>query len=144
MATVSVGACEGSLSDLDVSGVTYRVASLAIAESFPVQIGVTVEVVNGSTTLQSVTFPDGCVVLLRAYGGGTEPAWDMGGTVGCTQALVQVDLAAGESQEFQTGLVSARTILGDSLPNSEYRITAYLRPGQVVELDAGTVDLAVP
>ena len=26
----------------------------------------------------------------------------------------------------------------------EYRITAYLRPGQMVELDAGMADLAVP
>jgi hypothetical protein len=33
-------------------------------------------------------------------------------------------------------------LLGDSLPNREYRITAYSRPGQVVEIDAGPVDLA--
>jgi hypothetical protein len=37
--------------------------------------------------------------------------------------------------------VGAATILGDSLPGGEYRITAYLRPGQVVELEAGRVDL---
>jgi len=40
--------------------------------------------------------------------------------------------------------VSAATILGDSLPNGEYRITAYLRPEQIVELDAGMAHLAVP
>jgi hypothetical protein len=50
----------------------------------------------------------------------------------------------GDSEEFQTGLVSAQTILEDSLPNRKYRITAYSRLGQIVELDAGPVDLAVP
>ena len=81
---------------------------------------------------------------MRAYGDGTEPVWDMSGAVGCTQALVQVDLAPGGTEQFQTGLVSAATILGDNLPNGNYRITAYLRPGEIVELDVGTVDLAVP
>ena len=40
--------------------------------------------------------------------------------------------------------MSAATILGDSLPNGNYRITVYLRPGEIVELDVGTADLAVP
>jgi hypothetical protein len=120
------------------------VTGFVIAESFPVQLGITVELENESTTPQSVTFPDGCVVLMRAYNSGTEPAWDMGQAVGCTLALVQVDLAPGEREEFDTGLVSAASILGDSLSNGEYRITAYLRPGQIVELDAGMADLAVP
>ena len=150
LATATLAACEVSVNGLDlreqlIDGVTYRVKSFAIFESFPVQIGVTLEIENESTTSQSVTFPDGCVVLMRAYvAGDTEPVWDMGGVVACTLALVQVDLAPGESKEFQTGLVSAQTILGDSLPNGEYRITVYLRPGQIVELDAGVADLAVP
>ena len=146
VATVAVAACDGSPTDTDPGDdpITYQVTSFAIAESFPVQISVTVQMTNTSATPESVTFPDGCVVLMRAYGDGTEPAWDMSGAVGCTQALVQVDLTPGGSEEFQTGLVSAATILGDSLPNGNYRITAYLRPGQIVELDVGTVDLAVP
>lgn len=150
LAAATLAACEVSVNGLDlrdrlIDGVTYRVKSFAIAESFPVQIGVTLEIANESTTSQSVTFPDGCVVLMRAYvAGDTEPAWDMGRVVACTLALIQVDLAPGESKEFQTGLVSAQTILGDSLPNGEYRITVYLRPGQIVELDAGVADLAVP
>ena len=143
VATVTVAACDGSVTDVD-DPITYLVTGFAIAESFPVQISVTVEITNTSTTRESVTFPDGCVVLMRAYADGTEPAWDMSGAVACTQALVQVDLAPGGSEQFQTGLVSAATILGDSLPNGNYRITAYLRPGQIVELDLGTVDLAVP
>ena len=150
LATTPFAACQSSvtepglLGDL-VGGLTYTVSSFAIAESFPVQIGVTVEIENATTSSQSVIFPDGCVVLMRAYAdGNTQPVWDLGGVVACTQALAQVDLEPGESREFQTGLVSAATILGDSLPNGRYRITAYLRPGQIVELDAGTADLAVP
>jgi hypothetical protein len=148
LAISTFAACQESVSGLDlrdhlIEGITYRVTSFAIAESFPVQLRITVEIENESTTSQSVTFPDGCVVLIRAYDGGTKPVWDMGLTVGCTQALVQVFLAPRESEEFHTGLVSAATILGDSLPNGEYRITAYLRPGQMVELDAGMADLAV-
>ena len=149
LATATFAACQESVGGLDpddrqIDGITYRVTSFAIAESFPVQVGITVEIENESTTSRSVTFPDGCVVLMRAYHEGTDPVWDMGPTVGCTLALVQVDLGPGESEEFHTGLVSAATILGDSLANGEYRITAYLRPGQMVELDAGVADLAIP
>ncbi len=149
LATASIAACQTTAtglgpSDQLVDGITYRVTEFNIAESFPVQLGITVELANESTTQKSVTFSDGCVVLMRAYGTGTEPVWDMGPTVACTLALVVVELAPGESREFQVGLVSAATILGDSLPNGQYRITAYLRPGQIVELEAGVADLAVP
>ena len=139
-------ACEWSISGLDnpMDGIAYRVTSFNIAESFPVQLQITVEVENESTASQSVTFPDRCVVLVRVYDGGTEPVWDEGRTAACTQALVQVSLAPGESAEFHTGMVSAATILGDSLPNGEYRIAAYLRPGKMVEREAGVADLAVP
>ncbi len=149
LAAATFAACEGSLSGPDpseqlIDGITYRVTSFTIAESFPVQLRITVELENESAIPRSVTFPDGCVVLMRVYDSGTEPVWDMGQTVACTLALVQLDLAPGESQEFQVGLVSAATLLGDNLPSGEYRITAYLRPGQIVELEAGMADLAVP
>ncbi len=154
LATVTLAACELGVAGLDlpeelIDGITYRVTGFVIAESFPVQLGITVEIENESTTPQSVTFPDGCVVLMRAYPSGPEPVgtdkvWDMSQTVACTLALVEVELAPGETEQFNTGLVSAASILGDSLPNGEYRITAYLRPGQVVELEAGVADLAVP
>ena len=149
LAAVTVAACEESPSGLGpseqvIDGITYRVTSLTIAESFPVQLSITVELENESAIPRSVTFTDGCVVLMRAYDSGTEPVWDMGPTVACTLALVEVDLAPGENEQFQTGLVSAATILGDSLPDGEYRITAYLRPGLIVELEAGMAELAVP
>ncbi len=149
LVTTTFVACEVNPTAVDlpeqlIDGITYRVTSFVIAESFPVQLGITVELENESTIPRSVTFPDGCVVLMRAYDSGTEPVWDMGQTVACTLALVEVDLAPGQSEEFITGLVSAASILGDSLPNGEYQITAYLRPGQIVELEAGMADLAVP
>jgi hypothetical protein len=104
-----------------------------------------VEIRNDSGTLQSVTFPDGCVVLMRAYDSGGNLVWDFGHLVDCTQALVEVELSPGETSQFQTGLISAQTILGGSLPDGEYRITVYLRPNaETVELDAGMADLAVP
>lgn len=149
LATTVATACQTTVNGLDlpersIDGITYRVTSLTVAESFPVQIGLTVELENESATRRSVLFPDGCVVLMRAYDGGTEPVWDMGDLVACTLVLVEVDLAPGETREFEAGLVSAATILGDSLPDGEYRITAYLRPGQIVEVEAGVVELAVP
>ena len=151
LASGTFAACEDSVmgpdlqSQLLVGGVTYSVTSFAIAESFPVQIGVTVELRNGSGSPQSVTFPDGCVLLMRAYDSRDNLAWDFGHLVDCTQSLVEVDLSPGEIREFQTGLISAYTILGESLPDGQYRIAVYLRPdGQTVELDAGMADLAVP
>jgi hypothetical protein len=130
---------------LVVGGVEYRLTDLAVAESFPVQIDVTVEIANESSASQSVTFPDGCVVLMRAYDARGNLAWDLGHLVDCTQSLVVVALAPGETEEFQTGLISAATILGQNLPDGEYRIAVYLRPnGQPVELEAGVVDLAIP
>ena len=151
LASATFAACEDSVmgpdlqSQLLVGGVTYSVTSFAIAESFPVQIGVTVQLRNESGTSKSVTFPDGCVLLMRAYDSRDNLAWDLGHLVDCTQSLVEVDLSPGETKEFQTGLISAYTILGESLPDGEYRIAVYLRPnGQTVELDAGMADLAVP
>ena len=151
LATAAFAACDDDVigpelqSRLTVDGVTYSVTSFAIAESFPVQIGVTVQIKNESGTSRSVIFPDGCVVLMRAYDSQDNLVWDLGHLVDCTQALVEVELAPGETKEFQTGLISASTILGENLPEGAYRIAVYLRPnGQTVELDAGMADLAIP
>ena len=58
---------------------------------------------------------------------------------------MEIDLAPGEIEEYRIGLISAATILGDNLPDGEYRIAVYLRPnGQNVELEAGVADLAIP
>lgn len=131
--------------EVEFGNLTYRVKSVTIAESFPIQIGVTVALRNQTATTQSVTFPDGCVVLMRAYRGDPTPAWDMATDLACTLALVERDLAPGEEIEFGAGLVSAGSILGDALPSGEYRMTAYLRPGGVVlELEMGLIELDQP
>ena len=60
-------------------------------------------------------------------------------------ALVPVELAPGATREVPTPTASAYDILGEDLPDGKYRITIYLRPdGAVVEIDAGTTDLAIP
>lgn len=131
--------------EVEFGNLIYRVKSVTLAESFPVQIGVTVAVRNQTASTQPVTFPDGCVVLLRAYRDHPAPVWDMASAVECTLALVQRDLEPGEEIEFTVGLVSAGTILGEALPPGEYRITAYLRPGDgIVELEIGLFELAQP
>ncbi len=131
--------------EVDYGNLTYHIKSVTIAESFPIQIGVTVSVRNQTASTQSVTFPDGCVVLMRAYNDDPEPVWDMATGVACTLALVERDLEPGEEIEFGAGLVSAGTILGSTLPSGEYRMTAYLRPGgDIVELEMGLIDLDQP
>lgn len=126
------------------NGISYR-ASTQIMESFPVQLRTTVDVHNATGAPVRVVFPDGCVVLLRAFPqGATTVAWDQRRTVGCTAALVDVTLAAGESRSWETR-TDAREILGDSLPDGRYRLEAYLRPqGGPIAVAAGTADLAVP
>ena len=149
LGTAVLAGCAGSVVGLDqqfedviFGGLTYRVTQVAIAESFPIQIGVTVEVENATSTERSVVFPDGCVVLMRAYAGGPTSVWDLATDRACTLALVEVNLAPGEVRQYQTGLVSAAEILDDNLPPGEYRLTAYLRPdGQVVELEMGQIML---
>ncbi len=152
LGAVLLAGCGGSsvepddgFDDVEHGNLTYRVKQVTVAESFPVQIGVTVAVRNRTASTQSVIFPDGCVVLMRAYRGDPTPSWDMATGQACTLALVERDLAPGEELEFDAGLVSAGTILGDALPSGEYRMTAYLRPGgDIVELEMGLFDLAQP
>jgi len=134
---------DGPRRQVTVEGVTYT-AEARIAETAPPTVYVTARVQNTSSSRQDVTFPDGCVVLLRAYRDAARtgaPAWDQQQGVMCTMQLVELSLAPGESREF---LASARAdqILGDSLPAGRYSFTAVLRPnGQAVEVPAGEGDL---
>ena len=66
LSTATLAACQTSTTGPGrvVDGLRYSVASFDVAESFPVQIGITVRIENESTTSQSVTFPDSCVVLM--------------------------------------------------------------------------------
>ncbi len=123
--------------------VEYR-ADMAIMESFPVQLAVRVTITNQGSEEAELTFPDGCVALLRAYRDG-ERVWDQSSDIACTMALVGMTLAPGESREVGAPNVSAYEILGESLPDGEYEIRAYLRPdGDEIEVTAGMAPLAIP
>ncbi|HEU5208775.1 MAG TPA: BsuPI-related putative proteinase inhibitor [Longimicrobiales bacterium] len=126
-------------------GVEYS-ADTAVMESFPVQLRTTVTATNRSSRTIDLTFPDGCVVLLRVYRdeARTELAWDQAEHVGCTMALVEWSLAPGASRQA-TVQTDAAAILGTTLPDGRYWLAAVLRPeGRSVEVPAGPVDLAVP
>jgi hypothetical protein len=127
-------------------GIEYR-AEVLVMESFPVQLSGRAIVTNRAPEPRTVTFPDGCVVLMRAYvPEGGSPVWDQANGTGCTMALVPVELGPGEERVLPGGSVSAYEILAGGLPDGDYRITVYLRPveAEVIELEAGTTDLAIP
>jgi hypothetical protein len=120
-------------------------AETLVMESFPVQLATTVTVANIGSRPAALEFSDGCPVLLRAYRAPDhtgEPAWDQARETFCTMAIQRMTISPGESRDF-TVRTDARQILGDSLPNGRYLLTAVLRKtGWPLELDAGSVDLA--
>ncbi len=123
------------------NGIEYK-ATTRVMESFPVQIATTVTIRNTTGSATTLVFPNGYVVLLRAFRD-NQQVWNQADVVGCTQALVEVELPAGASRSFDTR-TDAREILGANLPNGRYRLEAVLQPsGGTVRLDAGMVDLAV-
>ena len=126
-------------------GFQYQ-ADVLVMESFPVQLVGRVTITNATERTRTVSFPDGCVALLRAYRtGGGEPVWDQASEVGCTEAIVPVTLAPGGSREVSTPTASAGDILDEGLPDGRYRVTVYLRPASgEVEIEAGAAELAIP
>ncbi len=126
-------------------GIEYA-AETAVMESFPVQLATTVTATNRSGRSVRLAFPDGCVVLLRAYHDEARSrlAWSQQDHVGCTQALVEWSLPAGASRQASVRTDAAQ-ILRDTLPDGRYWLEAVLRPnGTVVAVPAGSADLAVP
>lgn len=126
-------------------GVEYT-ADTAVMESFPVQLATTVTATNRSGRSARLTFPDGCVVLLRAYHDEARSrlAWSQQDHVHCTAALVEWTLPAGASRQG-SARTDAAEILRDTLPDGRYWLEAVLRPnGTTIAVPAGTVDLAVP
>lgn len=120
-------------------------AETLIMESFPVQLRTVVRVRNAASVPQDLTFPDGCKVLMRVYRDQARQslAYDLTRVMGCTLAIEQYRIAATQVREFSAPTISAATILGDSLPNGTYYISAVLRPnGKRLELDAGSAQLA--
>ena len=150
VALLGASACSSEASGPDTGflrtarGIEYR-AWTEILESFPVQLRTNVRITNASSSAIDITFPDGCVVLVRAYReNATAPAWDQQFNTGCTAALVPLHLEPGKSATYVSAS-GARAILGDSLPDGRYRLEAYLRPDTgPVTVEAGSADLSVP
>ncbi len=115
-------------------------------ESFPVQLHAMVSVRNVTDAATTATFPDGCLILLRAYRDASrtgKPAWDEARSRVCTMAIESFTLAPHDSTVISGRTIGAAEILGDSLPPGRYYFTALVRPGgQAVELVAGVADLA--
>lgn len=126
-------------------GDLHYVAETAIRESFPVQLATTVTAANIGRRPAAIEFTDGCPVLLRAYRTPDRtgaPAWDQAHDTFCTMAIQNFTINPGESRRFTTQ-ADAREILGDSLPNGRYYLTAVLRKsGGALELAAGEAGLA--
>jgi hypothetical protein len=124
-----------------LQGVEYA-ADTRVMESFPVQLATAVTVTNRTGSPVTLTFPDGCVVTLRAYSGDRQ-VWDQRILILCHAARVEVTLPPGGSRTFETRTDAAQ-VLGGTLPDGRYRIEAVLHPsGETVRLDAGVVDLAI-
>lgn len=143
-----------STSDDDVTGTPDRnrtigdielSAETMVMESFPVQLRTVVTARNTSPDPVRITFPDGCVVIIRAYRDAArsgQPVWEQASA--CTMALVPVDFAPGETKTFTNG-TDAREILGDSLPDGRYWLSAFIRPdSERIDVPAGAADLGVP
>jgi hypothetical protein len=125
--------------EITVESIEYRASATVSAGTLRVEARLR----NVGEDPREVTFPDGCIVLIRLYdgerGAGT-PAWDQREHVFCTMALQMVTLAPGETRDYAT-TAEVREILGDA-PPGEYGVTALLRPdGGEVEIPAGMVRL---
>lgn len=120
------------------------VAETAIMESYPVQLATMVTVENVGSRPAVVELANGCPVFLRVYRDRERtgrPAWDQAHQVFCTMAIQIVEIGPGESREFRTRSDAAQ-ILGDSLPNGRYYLSAMVnKVGGGIELEAGEADL---
>lgn len=129
-----------------VGDVEYS-AETAIMESFPVQLATTVTLRNTSNADLELLFGDSCVVRLRAYGNAErsgEPAWDQSRSMGCVAMIFEDTIPAGDTVQYRARS-DGYEILGDSLPDGRYWLSAVLDPaGERVEVPAGVVDLGVP
>jgi hypothetical protein len=120
-------------------------ARTALLGSYPVRLRTTATVANRGTRHVSMRFPDGCIVLVRAFTRQGELRWDQGHITECSHAIVEVSLAPGDSATFET-LLTAPEVLGDSLPDDVYVLAAYLRPLDLdtIVLQAGRANLVAP
>jgi hypothetical protein len=110
-------------------------------------VGARVEIVNEGTEPQTLSFPDTCIAMLRAYFvPGAREAWDhRDGKTHCRDRLREIEIAPGDTVVSDPRVASI-AVLGDGLPEGSYRFTTYLIPiGEPeIELPLGEVRLALP
>jgi hypothetical protein len=129
-----------------VQGDVEYMAETLIMESFPVQLQTIVRMRNRRSSRVEVQLGSGCPVLLRVYRNEarTQLVWDQGSRIACTKEIQIVSLTSGETAERSTR-TNAREILGDSLPDGRYYLSAYVQVvGARLTIPAGAADLAVP
>lgn len=106
-----------------------------------------VEIVNEGSAPETLSFPDTCIAMLRAYFvPAGRLAWDhREGKTQCRDRLLEVEIAPGDTVVADP-LVASVAVLGDGLPEGSYRFTTYLIPiGEPeIELPLGEVRLALP
>ena len=131
----------------NVGGLEYSAETL-VMESFPVQLQTVVTVRNPSDEDVELRFPDPCVAMLHAYADSTrsgEPVWSQERFIGCIAMIFDDTIAAGDTAQYRAPRTDGYEVLGDSLPDGRYWLSATLNPdGQRIELPAGVVDLAIP
>jgi hypothetical protein len=85
-----------------------------------------------------------CDVWLRVYRDAarkTRPAWDLSKFGGCILEAPEVELAPRGSFTFERDLI-ADEVLGDSLPEQRYYLTAVFKVGaREIEVAAGDIEL---
>ena len=125
----------------DQNGIEY-VATSEVAGSGRLYINTTVTLKNPTDAERTVSFPDGCVVQVRAYatpGRGGTPVADTERSTGCTLAFVSVTVPALGTATL-TRQVDVLSQFGKA-PAGHYYLSAVLRPGPRIEVPAGEADL---
>lgn len=138
-------AAEPGAGGLTEGGLRYT-AETRVLESFPVQLRTPVIVANPGGRSVRMELSSGCAVQLVVYRTAerTAPVWDQSRVQACTMALQIVDLDGGATRTFE-GRTDAREILGDSLPDGTYHISAVMHVNQRrIEVPAGAAQLGVP
>lgn len=134
---------------------TFR-GGVNVAESFPVQLGFTLEIRNRANRDVEL-LSDGCGILPRAYRTADRdqrPVWDTRrdgvSQEPCRAFIAPLSIPAGKSKRLIREY-AARDVLGDSLPDGRYHFSVTYRASlvdseevRVVEVTAGEARLEPP
>ena len=122
-------------------------AETLVMESFPVQLRTIVTARNKTGEAVTISHGDPCIVMLRVYDNEArsgEPVWDQERVNFCVAMVFDDEIAAFDTAVYQTG-ADGYDILGDSLPDGRYWLSAHVTLSQGnTEVPAGVADLAVP